>query len=356
MRLVVARSRLARIALVAAGLLVLLGAVARPHRVESYRAITLANLPWGAGGVTTFTAPGNGTSYGPRSFAIGRDGTVYVADTWGGRVWMIVHGSRRGPLAIPLRGPGGTAPTVDDVAADGEGGLYVADNRARSVWHVDPDGRATVYYEVDGRSVSGWVVQGLAVGQDGTPVIDAVRVGSRTYEREVRRLAASQDGQLVLARQVIDEKGARIETSVSNGAFTGETLGLGVDGSLYVVAPGQGSFDRDVHVFDALGRHRRTIGIHTKAELREAQLVGVDGEGAIYLGLNLGSPEGRILKVRGDGRAAWSVSVPMSDGTPVLGVYARVDLDGNLFLLAPTPAGLELREFSRTSRWALGGK
>ncbi|MBE3589716.1 MAG: hypothetical protein IMW98_02670 [Firmicutes bacterium] len=321
-----------------------------PVRVESYEARILARLPWGPEGVTA-AGPEGGRRLGPRSFAVAADGTLYIADTLAGRI-LVLSPDGRSLRALVPHGRGGAAVHVDDLAPAPDGRLFVADHAARAVWEVAPDGQAVPYYEVEAGEVRGWAVQGLAVDAEGRPVVDAVRLTPSSYEREIRRLEQDAAG-TVLAKQIVDERGARVDGGRAVLPDSVESLGLGNDGRLYALSPEGSAFTRLIHVFGADGRPLRALRVQTEAELRQSQILGLDRWGGLYVGLNLGSPDGRIVKIDGRGRAVWSAPAPAAPDQPALGAYARVDRDGNLYVLNPGAEGLEVQKWVRHARWTL---
>lgn len=344
------RGRAVRLVLVLCAGLAVAALFVRPVRVESYEPVQLARLPWGPEGVQV-ASPGSGRRMGPRSFAVSQDGSLLIADTFAGRI-LVLSPDGRAVQALTPRGRGGAPVRVDDLAPAPRDRLFVADHAARAVWEVSPDGTAVPYYEVDASGLRGWAVQGLAVDPEGRPVIDAVFLTSSSYEREIRRLEEDEAG-VVLARQVVDERGPRLDDGRAALPDAVESIGLGNDGRLYALSAEGSAFTRVIHVFGADGRPLRTLRVQTRNELRQGQILGLDRWGGLYVGLNLGSPDGQIVKIDAQGRARWSTPAPVAADQPALGAYARVDADGDLYLLTPAADGLHVQKLARHARWAL---
>lgn len=232
-----------------------------------------------------------------------------------------------------------------------DGTVYLADGAHRLVWRVDRSGRAEPFYQPSPAAGEAWVALGLAVDEAGVPLLDSLFVGERSYRREVRRLGEEAGGQLVVATAVVSEAGPAAEVGE---AARGEELALSPDGSLYLLSREDAGFSLSIRRFRATGEPAGRITLRSREAIGRASLVGADSRGTVYLGLDLGSPGGRILAVDGRGRAAWTLPLPSPPGAPRLGTYAVADRSGNLVVLTPGPDGLAITVYRRSRTWAFG--
>lgn len=326
--------------LVAAGLLLLLVQVRRPRR---YAIETLWRAPLGQGGVATAVGA-DGRTYGPLAFAAGRE-QVVLADSFDRRL-LFVPAAGGAARAVSL---GRDGPLVEDLALAPDGTLYLAD-RGGTLWRLPPGARQAEPVERFGDGAGLVLVEGVAVLPGGDPVVDLLTLDRRQAVRSVFVLLPGGRRRPIV-RLTLDE--AHFE-QFSQAPFAavpagGHALAAGPAGGIYLLgltAAGR----RAVFRFGADGGRRSVTPLPERQG--RWSLLGVDRSGQLYLGVNLGRPDGEILRVGRRGRLTLVRALSM-DATVHLGVYARVSADGEVYVLDPGARELTLRHWRLMSGWRL---
>ena len=214
-------------------------------RIDHGGGRTFAVAP--AGGVPDATGTGKRV-LSPAGLALGPDGTLFVADTAGHRVWAIAPtGDLRvvaGSVYGYRDGPGDEAlfryPT--DVAIGADGTCYVADAGNHRIRTISPAGvvatlAGSIYDYGDGRGPEGRFRQPLALDIDAEGTCYVADTGNNAVRRvtpdgEVTTLAGSPPG------GADDGVGADVGLRWPTG------IALGHDGELWVADQGNGALRR----------------------------------------------------------------------------------------------------------------
>lgn len=131
------------------------------HRIQHFSSDGVLINEWGSFGDVAKDAPG-GTFNEPWGVAVGPDGSVYVTDTWNGRVQKF---SADGTF-IKAWGKFGQGPALDEfygprgIAVGPDGRVYVTDTGNKRV----------VIFDADGNPVSAFGSAGMEAGQFDEPV------------------------------------------------------------------------------------------------------------------------------------------------------------------------------------------
>ncbi len=245
----------------------------RNHRVQKFDAAGGFLLSWGSFCCVEGAAAGPGQFNEPWGIAVGPDGSVYVADTWNHRVQKFdANGGY-----ITAWGFFGQAETADafwgprDIAVDGQGRVYVADTGNKRI----------AVFDADGNSLSTIGFGGSDPGQFDEPV----------------GLAVTDDGLLFVA----DTWNQRVQV-FQRDEVTGEYLyvrewpvvgwyGQSLDNKPYLAAGGEGQVyvgDPEgyrVLVFDSQGKFLTTWGDYGAEPGRFALIngVAVDDTGNVFV-------------------------------------------------------------------------
>lgn len=121
--------------------------------------ITTISIPYGAGTKEVGAEIGDeGASRGPKCFAVGDKGEIYICDTVNGRIQVF---SREGLflLTIPLRGhlpieEGNKriySGSLDNIAVDNSSFIYIYDGMVKELYQYDKLGNVITAIDVDGR-------------------------------------------------------------------------------------------------------------------------------------------------------------------------------------------------------------
>ena len=189
-----------------------------PQQVDAYAAIQKTIDP-----ELTITTGGLNA---PRNLTVGKDGSIYVADTGNSRIvkysskgeYLTAWGDRTPDDQIPPRP--GTFVEPWGITTDGDGNILVADTWNHRIQKFSPDGKFLLQWGSSGLAVDGldrlWGPRGLAVASDGKVYV--------TDTGNKRVVVFSTDGK------------ALFEFDTSGDAELDEPVGiaLGPDGNVYV--------------------------------------------------------------------------------------------------------------------------
>jgi DNA-binding beta-propeller fold protein YncE len=233
----------------------------RNHRIQHLAADGSVLKVWGSfADVAASNAPG-GTFNEPWDVAIGRDGSVYVSDTWNHRVQKFSADGNfikmwgyfgQGEAPEAFWGPRG-------LAVDKDGRLYVMDTGNKRVVIFDPDGNF----------ISQFGTAGFEQGQFDEPVGIALDAENNVYitdtwNQRIQVMSPSSDGQFYVPLRMWDFTGWEGQ-SLDNKPFLAVSP---VDGHVFVADP---ETPRVVE-FDAEGNLIRSWGDYSS---------GTDGFGLV---------------------------------------------------------------------------
>lgn len=319
-------------------------------RVETYSSMTLAEVPWGnEPGEAGRQLGQDGKFYGPRSLAVGPGGRIYLADTFNHRVLIFTRdGKLEKTISLASAGPS----LLHDLAVDRAGRIFLADNRAQRILVYSREGVLLRELAFEGSKSSDiWFIERAALDQEGRLFLATAEIGPDQYERTISRLDLRRNGRAIISVATLTPNG--LLRMGSESLIAGNPNSFVVEGGLlYTESAGAGPFERAIRVYDPGGRLRREFAFTSSEILGTVALVGVDGKGGVYVGVRLGSPEARVLKLDGSGRIQAEISLDSSDMV-FSNVYARVDPKGNVYYLAPGTEGLQIRRAERRSSWRL---
>ncbi|MDI3269084.1 MAG: hypothetical protein QJR00_00065 [Bacillota bacterium] len=314
-----------------AGVVLLALILVRP--VEEYRAETWALWPESQGPPATFTVDENGR--------------VVVVPRSGDRFYKLSP-SRGRWQEVTLKTADGFSPWVAHLTSDGAGGFFAVDQGGSLLWRIGPDGTTLLYFQAPSQGEK-WLIQGVAVDPKGQAFLDMVRLLPQAYAREIVRLEENPKEFTVVARVLLDEEGWHLEGE-SQEAPPG-TLSLSPTGQIFFLDPKESDMSLSIRVL-APGKKPGTIRVDSLDRLGRVEVVGNDDRGYVYIGLNLGSQDGSILKVSPEGKAIWALPLPMAPDHPALQRYAQVDGRGNLYVMRPGEGGFEIRFYRLVKRYA----
>ncbi len=326
-------------------ILVLLSGFHRVKVIQFDAGPMAVDLPFGNTRDAVGRAVGiDGRVYGPLTFAANGQSLV-VADTYRQRL-LTIEGGRM--TEIPTLNQ-----LVEDVQMGAKNRLFVADNRGLAVWMI-ARGRRTKLLQF--RHLSGYTeaLWHLALGANRKLYLEMVRFGHGTFSaqldeysmtgRFLRRLATAAGGRV---EPLTPLKGSLVSEPVRN-------FQVSPQGELYVEpAPTPGK-TRAVTVYSSDGRFLRRIELRCPVPLHHAELLGVSGQGWIYLGANLTDPyQARVLVANGDGHIIADIHV---SAVPVhAATYGRVLPSGILYLDQSSPKRYRLATYRpvvrRVWRW-----
>lgn len=325
-------------------------ALTRWHTRYSWRteSAVVLSVPFGTGtGMVAKTAGLDGQTYGPLAFAVG-DGQLAILDTYHQR---ILWGSAEPPTAdrAPTSGRARdilngwssallpeTVPE-DVLWAPRNHAWLVADNQNLIVWSVaNPHARPLIQLVAR----NGWTesIWHMAVGpRQGHIYLEVVAFGQGGFFLAVREY--SYRGQFVRTiAESLSQNGQSLKTLVHGELVTVpvRSFAVGPTGDIYVELPGLSERRRQVLEYSRQTHTTTTIDIRSPVPIEDSQLLGVSGQGLIYLGINLGQQgqSGWVVVSQRDGAIAAMVKVPT---TPVrAAVYGRVADNGSLYLVENT--------------------
>jgi hypothetical protein len=282
--------------------------------------------------------------YGPQSFALAPDGALFVLDTYNHRVVVFgASGMARATFAIPSGGDTGLRepPYADDIAIDGLGRVYLADNRNLAVLAFDLDGRLIGVYHSQAPAetaaaapAAAWYgrIEGLWPAADEGVFVDELWLGPSRAIRSLRLYSGLRSGS--------GKVGAVVTPA---GSAAGGYTSLAVSrGRCYLdTPPSQESGPRTITVLDERGRRLRTVTISSGAAAGPAVLFGLAGDGRLYFGRDLSRrPVAEIIVATRRGAIANIIRLP---GSPISVTHpARVSTDGGFHLMRCSESGVEL--------------
>ncbi len=221
----------------------------RNHRIQHLSPDGTVLQVWGTfADQSTGVAPG-GTFYEPWDVAIGRDGSVYVSDTWNHRIQKFTASGEfitmwgyfgQGEAPDAFWGPRG-------LAVDKEGRLYVMDTGNKRVVIFDPDGNF----------ISQFGTAGFGLGQFDEPVGIAIDSNNNvfitdTWNMRIQVLSASSTGQFLIPLRSWDYIGWEGQ-SLENKPFIAVSP---VNGHIFVTDPEKPrvvEYDQEGNVIRAWG-------------------------------------------------------------------------------------------------------
>ena len=354
-------------ALLAAALLALWAAYDVETVVEVRRASSFT-LPWGDGPRQVGRVEAGGRAFGPRSFAVAGD-RVVVADTFNGRLLVVdrqgrpldhlalrVAAGAGGEAAHAAGGPAGVvpaagdaaAPWINDVAVGPDGRYYAADAAAPRVLVLDPDGSRVDVVDIspaapreDPAGDAVFLLERIAVDEGGLLYLTHAYLSDALLARRVTQTDGAGSKFAQLSAASLREGGAVVDEEALLPA-PANSFAVGLDGRLYVEAAGPSLFTRMVRSYDRDAAPVSSWEITRREPVITAEVVGASTDGWVYVALNPGRPQGRVLILTGGdgGDSRYEVDPGWSGGVEA-NVHARLAGDG-LFTAAAGEAGWRL--------------
>jgi len=330
-----------------------------PVRVESYTAEDLVLLSWGEdSGQCGKTVGLDGLEYGPRSFAVDTDGYMYIGDTFNHRVLVI------SPAGVPVaefnfapEAVGGE-PLIQDIAVDRQRDIYIADFGGTGVYRYDHIGNLLQTWPLNQEAASAaagseatdlWVTDRIEVHGPGQVTIARTRISAEEYRRDVARIDLLAEKTWSLASTSVSESTVGNWDAVQEpGQFC--TFTASRTGMLVTERPAS-PFERTVSAWAGADEPEWQTVVHSKQYIDEAALIGIDGRGRVYLGINLNQPGGAIYRL--DARGV-NYTLPVgAEPEARAHVYARVTGNGDIYTMCPTAEGVKLSVMRYSTRWSL---
>lgn len=247
---------------------------------------------WGAadGEFGLLSPEGEGSREGPMSFAVDRQGVIYVLDQVNGRVQVFdSRGQRVGVVRIVQR-------TADNLAVDNHGALYVFD-----IW----TGHKLAVYR------KGRLVQERPIASDLAAISEVFAVGGDIFVED------DSTGNLY---RVATSRGILPPESQRQVALPGRPAGLP---NRFVRLSGRTATTAYIIVSDADGDPKMGITVHSRREL-SPDATGADDNGNLYLvsqvvrkaGLESVAAQFSILRLTSDGVNSGELDVPIAQYAP----------------------------------------
>lgn len=312
------------------------------HRVTIFHLVpagTVFRRPFGPEESGVGRAVGlDGRLYGPLSFALSQK-HLAVADTYQRRILYL--GYREATIAAANM-------MVEDIALDSSGAVLVADNRHLAVWRLG-NGTAREIVHLNRQTGYTEAIWHLNVGPKGHIFVEWVRFGKGTFAvalnvysengRFIRRLAFSQGGK---ETRLTPLQGYQLDDAL-------RTFQVAPNGKLYVEPPSASLYQRRIRIYRANGDVARDILVTSSEKIRHSELLGVNRQGWIYLGVNLTVPgAARVLVVSTTGQTV--ATIPVHAVPVYAAVYGRVGAGGDLYLDQSTSLEYQIRRWQLTSR------
>lgn len=314
------------------------------HRV--YHEQELLQGPWGQGQGEFGQARGtDGQMYGPRSFCLDRNGDLYIADTFNARV-QVYGRSGEWLRAFPLASGAGTL--IDDLAVGDDGSLYAATGSGivlRYALSGQPRGTFSIYQSGTLKKGDLFTLEAIIPGPRSRLYIKDFILTAREF---TRRLAAyGPGGELleVISQVTVDRTGTAKTSSDSRLQEDIHSLAVGPDGNLYLETLSTDPFRRRIKIYNPRSRLLGEILVEESEMIESSGILGTDGRGRIYFGLNLGLPGERITVLTPRGVRVNRLDIPTPPAV-LASVYARVDRGGNLYLARGGPDGFKIYKFA----------
>ncbi|NPV71010.1 MAG: hypothetical protein HPY55_10255 [Firmicutes bacterium] len=309
---------------------------------EEYTEASRVEVSWGQGdGQVPVALSKGGSLFGVRAFGCGLDGSVYVVDSARGRVLRF---TRAGELQGVLE-TGRARMAVDDVCVIEDGTVLLADNSSVAVIAVASERPPVVLWNGKGEPAPVRVIESIRAGGAGSAF---VVYSTWSKERYVRTLSAIRQGS---PEQKVVEFVVTSPGETAQGSVTG------------LWAPARGGYYAQVHEGDPFTRTIRRVGpggdvrteyvVNADRVLQSVTVLGDDRRGRLYAGVDLGTPEGRVMVFDGRGRMVAVVPAPYS-GKHKSSTYARVDDAGNIYLLESGEHSAWIRRLEARRRWSVG--
>lgn len=335
-----------RIAAAAVVLVALLAVVLRIDVRDKYTATVLVELSWGSGdGQVGLTRGARGTTpTGPASLAVAKD-RIYVLDGANERILCFDKaGKPAGSLPLPAK----TVGEAVDIACDAKGTLYVLGGNG--VFRVGQDGPVKTELKLpptDGEATA----TNLWLDRQGAFYLRQLIIEDERYVQRVVRCQADGDGSQTISLAVLASDG---NYAVDSEAFLPtevNDLAFGPDGEYYVEGRVTDPFARVFSIYRRSGRLVREVVLRQDKYVRDSCLMGVDSHGGFAVGINLGTNEGTVTKVRRDGVvvATWQPA----PATVRANVYGRMDANGDVYLLRATDEKCAIEQYHCRRAWAI---
>ena len=322
-------------------------------RAETYSPSNLLAGTWGqAEGQFGRVTGAGGRPYGPRSFTLDDRGNLYVADTFNLRIQKYDPAGRLS-MIIPLVDPEGHRILgADDLAVDSRGDIWVADNRRGRLVVMGPDGHPKdvrdVFDEELKQGDAGFV-RALWPGSGRGVYLRELLL---TAERQVRRVRLleepSADFELIQTES-LEKDGSTTAGAQGTLRTRADDFAPNPNGDRYYVVDRSGSGNPQVAVFTSKGRKLWEFSVQSEEHIRDLKVLGIDAEGDLYLGLNLGWASGEVRKYTGQGRLKGKWAVPGNGGPMVLSP-GRVDSGGSIYVARTGPEGFQIEKLERSVR------
>lgn len=303
---------------------------------------TLLRGEWGKGEGQFGLGQGqDGKKYGPQSFGLDQNGNIYILDTYNNRVALYDFQGR--PVFTFQVAEAGKKVFLADLAVDGHNNIWIVDNANYQVLRFSPAGTALEPFTPEpvegGNKGDLKIIESISVDWAGNLYLEDSYTGVEKLTRRIRRFGPSGQMDLDLATVVASRREGVAAAQTLPAELN--SLAVGKAGWLYLET-GREPFLRQIVVLRD-GLPEKELTIRQDDFIKTSALLGTDRGGRIFLGLNLGTPAGRVLVLNAEGRLQHQIAAP---GFPEIQgrVWGRVDPEGNLYLLAFSREGLTMEK------------
>ena len=340
------RSAVRPVAMAVLGLVVVFSVVwwVRQPRGVGYHPEVVWTATWGPGNGQVGQARGrDGRVYGPKSFALSPGGTMWVLDSANAR--LVPTAPAQAP--VPLIDSRGTRVFgAEDLAVTADGEFWAADNAGQRLLRRARTGEWEEAPLVDGADPGAPLgrVEALWAPAGRRVFAMVMTVSAQGFHR---RFLAAQRG--VPLAQALQASRTVADSSQSLG-LEGKDTATPMDGDFQQVVPGgrdrlyalrpEGAGEVRISVHGPLGKLQREAILRLEGASR-VELIGVDRSGRICLGLDLGTPGGRVAIYAPNGRPLATLPAE-SSGEPSTLVWARVSPDGRIYIAYLDKSGYRL--------------